>query len=63
MWQSLRIIEQAIDNLPDGPFIADLPEIVLPEKEDVYTKMESLIRHFVIVYNGFKLRKAKFIMG
>lgn len=54
MHQSLKIIEQAIDNLPDGPYIADLPEIVLPEKELTYTKMESLIRHFVIVYEGFK---------
>lgn len=54
MNQSLKIIQQAIDNLPDGPFIADLPDIVLPEKELTYTKMESLIRHFVIVYEGFK---------
>ncbi len=53
MRQSLKIIEQAIDRLPDGPFIADLPDIVLPEKQKVYTQMESLIRHFVIVYNGF----------
>lgn len=51
--QSLRIIRQAVDNLPDGPFVADLPEIVLPEKEKVYTRMESLIRHFVLVYEGF----------
>ncbi len=54
MRQSLSIIEQAINNLPDGPYIADLPDIVLPEKELTYTKMESLIRHFVIVYEGFK---------
>ncbi len=54
MWQSLRIIEQAIDNLPDGPYKADLPEVVLPDKELVYTRMESLIRHFVLVYEGFK---------
>jgi NADH-quinone oxidoreductase subunit D len=54
MRQSLRIIEQAINNLPDGPHIADLPEIVLPQKELVYTRMESLIRHFVLVYEGFK---------
>lgn len=52
--QSLKIIEQALNNLPDGPHIADLPEIVLPEKELVYTRMESLIRHFVLVYEGFK---------
>jgi NADH-quinone oxidoreductase subunit D len=54
MNQSLRIIEQALDNLPDGPYIADLPEIVLPRKELTYTRMESLIRHFVLVYEGFK---------
>lgn len=54
MHQSLKIIQQAIDTLPDGPYIADLPDIVLPEKELTYTRMESLIRHFVIVYEGFK---------
>ena len=54
MHQSLKIIEQGIDNLCDGPYIADLPDIVLPEKELTYTRMESLIRHFVIVYEGFK---------
>jgi len=54
MHQSLKIIKQALDNLPDGPYIADLPDIVLPEKELTYTRMESLIRHFVIVYEGFK---------
>ncbi len=54
MRQSLRIIKQAINNLPDGLYIADLPEVVLPRKELVYTRMESLIRHFVLVYEGFK---------
>jgi len=54
MHQSLKIIKQALDNLPDGPYIADLPDIVLPEKELTYTRMESLIRHFVIVFEGFK---------
>ncbi len=54
MRQSLRIINQAINNLPDGSYIADLPEVVLPRKELVYTRMESLIRHFVLVYEGFK---------
>ncbi len=54
MRQSVKIIEQALNNLPDGPYVADLPDIVLPEKELTYTKMESLIRHFVLVYEGFK---------
>ena len=49
MWQSLRIIEQAINNLPEGSYHADSPHYYLPEKKDVYTKMEALIYHFKIV--------------
>jgi NADH-quinone oxidoreductase subunit D len=49
IWQSLRIIQQAIDNLPDGSYHADAPHYYLPEKKDVYTKMEALIYHFKIV--------------
>lgn len=49
MWQSMRIIEQAIKNMPDGKFHADVPEFYLPPKEDVYSKMEALIYQFKIV--------------
>jgi NADH-quinone oxidoreductase subunit D len=49
MWQSLSIIEQAIKNLPDGPFKANVPDFYLPPKEDVYNNMEALIYHFKIV--------------
>jgi NADH-quinone oxidoreductase subunit D len=49
IWQSLRIIQQALDKLPEGPYHADAPHYYLPEKKDVYTKMEALIYHFKIV--------------
>lgn len=49
MWQSLRIIEQALQKLPEGPYHADVPEFYLPPKEDVYTYMEALIYHFKVV--------------
>jgi NADH-quinone oxidoreductase subunit D len=55
MWQSLRIIEQAYRRIQDMKgeeatiFHADVPEYYLPEKKDVYTKMEALIYHFKIV--------------
>lgn len=49
MWQSLSIIKQAIDKLPDGPFHAKVPEFYLPPKEEVYNNMEALIYHFKIV--------------
>lgn len=49
IWQSLRIIHQALENLPEGPYHADAPHYYLPEKKDVYTKMEALIYHFKII--------------
>lgn len=49
IWESYKIIKQAIEKMPKGPYFADVPEFYLPQKEDVYTKMESLIWHFKIV--------------
>ncbi|MEO7989745.1 MAG: NADH dehydrogenase (quinone) subunit D [Chryseolinea sp.] len=49
MWQSLRIIKQAIAKLPEGPFHAKVPDFYLPPKEEVYNNMEALIYHFKIV--------------
>ena len=49
IWESLKIIEQAYKNLPEGDYHAEVPEFFLPEKADVYTKMEALIYHFKIV--------------
>jgi NADH-quinone oxidoreductase subunit D len=49
MWQSLKIVEQAINNLPEGPYYADAPEYYLPPKQEVYRSMEALIYHFKIV--------------
>lgn len=48
--ESIKIITQAYNNLPEGKHYApDVPEFYLPSKEDVYTKMEALIYHFKIV--------------
>jgi NADH-quinone oxidoreductase subunit D len=47
--QSIRIIEQAYSNLPEGSYKADIPEFYLPPKEEVYNQMEALIYHFKIV--------------
>lgn len=53
--QSLNIITQALNNLPAGPFHADVPEFYLPPKQDVYTKMEALIYHFKIIMGETKV--------
>ncbi|MBK7557170.1 MAG: NADH-quinone oxidoreductase subunit D [Chitinophagaceae bacterium] len=55
MWQSLSIIQQAYQKVQEFKgadaevFHADAPAYYLPEKKDVYTKMEALIYHFKIV--------------
>ena len=49
IWESLKIINQAYTNLPEGDFHADVPEFFLPEKAEVYNNMEALIYHFKIV--------------
>lgn len=49
VWESLKIIRQALDKMPEGPFHANVPEYYLPPKEDVYNNMEALIYHFKIV--------------
>ncbi len=55
MRQSTRIIKQALDGMPEGPFVADSPKIVLPEREKMKTQMEALIYHFKIVTEGFRV--------
>lgn len=52
--QSIRIIEQVLDGIPEGPYRAHVPGVVLPPKEDVLYKMESMIFHFKIITEGFK---------
>jgi len=49
IWQSLKLIASALENLPPGDFHMDVPEVYLPPKEDVYSNMEALIYHFKIV--------------
>lgn len=60
MYQSMRIIEQLIDNIPAGPHRVDDYHYVLPPKEDVYTKMEELIYHFKIVMHGVQVAPGEY---
>ncbi len=54
--QSLRILEQAIAQMPDaGPVNVDDPRIVLPPKDEVYSTIEGTIQHFKIVMEGIKV--------
>jgi len=53
MRESIKIAQQALDGLPEGRITADAPKIVLPDREQMKTQMESLIHHFKIVTEGF----------
>ncbi len=59
MWQSISIITQALKNLPEGDYHADVPEFYLPPKEEVYNTMEGLIWHFKIVMGEIKVPKGQ----
>lgn len=52
--QSIKICEQAIKNLPDGPISVRDPHIVLEPKEEVYKSIDGMINHFEMVIFGVK---------
>ena len=53
--ESVRIIEQCLDGLPEGPWIAEDRKVVLPPRDELSTSMESLIHHFKLVTEGFRV--------
>ncbi len=55
MRESVRILSQALDGLPEGPWIADDRKIVLPPRDELGTSMEALIHHFKLVTEGFRV--------
>ncbi len=55
MRESVRIIEQALDGLPEGPHIADDRKYVLPPRSELSTSMEALIHHFKLVTEGYRV--------
>ena len=52
MYQSKRIIEQALKVLPEGPVTITDPKVVLPDKEKVYNSIEGLMNHFKLIMEG-----------
>jgi NADH-quinone oxidoreductase subunit D len=55
MRESVRIIQQCIDGLPEGPWIADDRKYVLPPRHELSTSMEALIHHFKLVTEGYRV--------
>jgi NADH-quinone oxidoreductase subunit D len=55
MRQSVRIVEQCLEGMPLGPWIADDRKVVLPPRHELHTSMESLIHHFKLVTEGYRV--------
>jgi NADH-quinone oxidoreductase subunit D len=55
MRESVRIILQALDGMPEGPWIADDRKFVLPPRDELSTSMEALIHHFKLVTEGYRV--------
>jgi NADH-quinone oxidoreductase subunit D len=55
MLESVKIIEQALDGLPEGPYITDDRKVALPPRHELATSMEALIHHFKLVTEGFRV--------
>jgi NADH-quinone oxidoreductase subunit D len=63
MRESVKIALQALEGLPSGRIVADAPKIILPDREQMKTQMESLIHHFKIVTEGFGVPAGEVYQG
>ncbi len=54
-YESVKIIEQALDGLPEGPFVTPDRKIALPPRHELATSMEALIHHFKLVTEGYRV--------
>jgi NADH-quinone oxidoreductase subunit D len=63
MRESLKIIEQALDGLPEGPWITENRKVALPPRHELATSMEALIHHFKLVTEGFRVPPGEAYVG
>jgi NADH-quinone oxidoreductase subunit D len=62
LYESYKIVVQALERLKPGPIKADAPKVVLPDRDDMRKHMDSLIHHFLIVAEGFNIPKGEVYM-
>ncbi len=55
LYESTKIIQQALSGLPEGPFITEDRKVALPPRHELATSMEALIHHFKLVTEGFRV--------
>ena len=55
MYQSMRILEQALDKIPAGPVMVNDPRVALPPKSETYNSIEAMIAHFKLIMDGIRV--------
>jgi NADH-quinone oxidoreductase subunit D len=55
MYESVKIVQQALDGLPEGPHITEDRKVALPPRHELATSMEALIHHFKLVTEGMRV--------
>ena len=55
IYESVKIIDQALDGLPEGAYITSDRKVALPPRHELATSMEALIHHFKLVTEGFRV--------
>ena len=58
--QSIKIIRQAMKNMPDGAINVYAPNLVLPNKKDVYGNIEGLMNQFKLTFEGTLVPKGEY---
>jgi NADH:ubiquinone oxidoreductase subunit D len=53
LYESVKIIRQCLEQMQDGPIMADVPSVTLPPKQRVFTNLESMIQQFKLFSQGF----------
>jgi len=59
--ESNKIVQQALDGMPEGPIKANAPGVVLRTAKKMKTQMEALIYHFKIITEDLRCRRARYI--
>ncbi|MBS0170586.1 MAG: NADH dehydrogenase (quinone) subunit D [Nitrospira sp.] len=63
LYESVKIIRQCLEQIQDGPIMADVPSVTLPPKERVFTNLESMIQQFKLFSQGFNAPPGEIYCG
>jgi NADH:ubiquinone oxidoreductase subunit D len=63
LYESVKIIRQCLEQIQDGPIMADVPSVTLPPKQRVFTNLESMIQQFKLFSQGFDAPRGEIYCG